>query len=142
MARAAPSTSRSASRTKASPVQRTSTSPKREPHKELTAWTHTALIVPLVAAFAWFVSLTSNPVINPSSMVMASPSQRESIILTVFVFIVSYSLFLLIFYAFVLKRRYFSAAPVAVGAGSGYMPMSGSAGKAKVSARKAKTKKK
>lgn len=100
--------------------------------------------MPLVAAFAWFVSLTSNPVINPSSMVMASPSQRESIILTVFVFIVSYSLFLLIFYAFVLKRRYFSAAPVAVGADAGFVPMSKAAVKAvrKTPAKKSKPRKK
>lgn len=68
---------------------------------------HGALIVPLALAFVWFAQLTTTSIAyNPNNVILASPSRREALILSLFVFIVTYSIFLLLFYSFVLKKKY------------------------------------
>lgn len=62
-----------------------------------------ALSLPLLFAFSWYVSLIFAS-ISPVSDVQLSPGKTEPIIVFVLVFIVSYSLFLMVEYNILSKR--------------------------------------
>ena len=62
-----------------------------------------ALSLPLLAAFSWYLSLIFAS-ISPVGDVYLSPAKTEPVIVFVLVFIVSYSLFLMVEYNILSKR--------------------------------------